>query len=68
MLLSKDFSGKLSRHEMSLQKQIAMTLKELRELASTRPDENDGSPSQSDRNTERLRRVRLVRRGMDVKE
>jgi hypothetical protein len=68
VLLNKDFSGKLSRYEMSLQKQLAMTLKELRELAATRPDENGGSPRQSNRNPEPLPRVRLLRRGMDVKE
>jgi hypothetical protein len=62
-MLNKDFSGKLSRYEMGLQKQLAMTLKELRELAATRPDENDGSTSQSNRKPEPLPRVRLLRKG-----
>ena len=66
VLLSKDFTGKLSRYETGLQKQLAMTLKELRELAATQQDESAGSPSQSNRNPKPLPRVRLIRR--NVKE
>jgi hypothetical protein len=59
-LLSKDLTGKLGRYEMGLQRQLAMTLKELRALAGRRSDEVESATAQADYRPEE--KIRLLRR------
>lgn len=59
-LLSKDLTGKLGRYEMGLQRQLAMTLKELRALAGRRSDEGESATAQADHRPEE--KIRLLRR------
>ena len=61
-LLSKDFTGKLSRYEMGLQKQLTMTLKELREVAAARQDD-DGFSSQPKREPAPLPAGQAIKKG-----